>query len=539
MVIDTRTEPTEATDPVSAASVLGVLRAVHDTLGSVIEGIDPSEMTGSEAAALVGECAAVERLAQAGKLIAAGRVATGDTWRAGGHRSAADWLASVTKCSKAEARALIETASRLAEQPQVAEAVRKGEMNTDQATAVSDAVAADPTAESALVEEAEQGSLASLRDQCAKRKAAAQGDDASRAERLWRQRQARTRIGPDGGWELDTRNTPDAGTIIEAALATFRELAFRASKAAGRRDSHAACTADALEMMAAAALGLTPTCVLRRPGDEVAAASDESAGPGAAASDAAGNPSAGPCPSDPDDLADDEPSFDDSEGATIRPNLFGASDGPSSTDSGPALPHRASLPGDGPLDPWPGEPPFDPWARLGRPPDTVIPWDPVASNGMKLPGGDRVKVIVRIDHTALVRGHTVAAETCDIVGLGPMPVASVLRLLATGDPFLTAVVTRGHDVASVVHLGRHPTRHQRTALEWRDPGCVISGCTNRYCEADHNEGWAITRDTRTGDLALLCGPHHHNKTLGWRLVGTGTRRQLLPPHGHDPGGGPS
>jgi polyhydroxyalkanoate synthesis regulator phasin len=545
MVTDTRTEPMEATDRSSAASVLGVLRAVHDTLGSVVQGVDAGEISGTEAAAVVGECAAIERLAQAGKLVAAGRVAACDTWRTGGHRSAADWLASVTKCSRAEARALIETADRLAGQPQVDEAVRRGDLNSDQATAVSDAVAADPSAESTLIEEAEQGSLASLRDQCAKRKAAAQGDDTARAERLWKQRQARTRIGPDGAWELDTRNTPDAGTIIEAALATFGELAFQASKAAGRRDSHAACTADALEMMAAAALGLTPTCVLRRRGDATSppteAAHAEPASTPTGMDETPPRPDGSRRADRPDPTTGaTRPVPAESSPAPLQPDLFEAASGrtvsdapqpsprpahPADVDESPPAPHERSAQS------------FGPGYRVGRPPDTVIPWDPVPTGGVRLPGGNRVKIIVRIDHAALVRGCTRAGETCDIVGLGPLPVASVVRLMATGDPFLTAVVTRGHDVASVVHLGRHPTSHQRTALEWRDQACVIAGCTNRFCDADHNEGWTITHDTRTGDLALLCGPHHRKKTLGWRLVGSGTRRRLLPPDGSEGGPG--
>src|SRR5207302_1970499 len=45
-----------------------------------------------------------------------------------------------------------------------------------------------------------------------------------------------------------------------------------------------------------------------------------------------------------------------------------------------------------------------------------------------------VKVIVRIDHTALVRGHTVAGETCEMAGVGPVPVAVVEELM--GDAFL-------------------------------------------------------------------------------------------------------
>jgi hypothetical protein len=145
-----------------------------------------------------------------------------------------------------------------------------------------------------------------------------------------------------------------------------------------------------------------------------------------------------------------------------------------------------------------------------------------------LPGG-RVKVIVRIDHTALVRGHTEPGEQCDIPGFGPVPVAAARELIDSGDAFVAAVVTRGVDVMTVAHLGRKPTAHQQTALELRDARCCISGCGNTFCETDHNTGWVVTRDTRTGDLSWLCHFHHRQKTAGWQLIGTGTDRELVPP----------
>ena len=52
-------------------------------------------------------------------------------------------------------------------------------------------------------------------------------------------------------------------------------------------------------------------------------------------------------------------------------------------------------------------------------------------------------------------------------------------MLASGDAFLAAVVTKGVDVASVVHLGRKPTVYQETALDWQRMAggtLVVGGC---------------------------------------------------------------
>ncbi len=140
-----------------------------------------------------------------------------------------------------------------------------------------------------------------------------------------------------------------------------------------------------------------------------------------------------------------------------------------------------------------------------------------------------IKVIVRIDHQALERGHTVAGETCDIVGVGQVPVSTVKEMM--GDAFLAAIVTDGVDVRSVAHLGRKTTAHQQTALEFTQPDCEVLGCIRTmFLQTDHRTGWARTKNTVFDDLDKLCEHHHELKTnKGWRLEpGTGKRR-FLPP----------
>lgn len=54
---------------------------------------------------------------------------------------------------------------------------------------------------------------------------------------------------------------------------------------------------------------------------------------------------------------------------------------------------------------------------------------------------------------------------CELAGFGPVAASAVRDLMDTGDPFLSAVVTKGEAVVGVAHLGRRPTAHQQTALE--------------------------------------------------------------------------
>ena len=140
---------------------------------------------------------------------------------------------------------------------------------------------------------------------------------------------------------------------------------------------------------------------------------------------------------------------------------------------------------------------------------------------------------VVIDHAALVRGEAEATERCEVAGVGRVPVGVVRSLV--DDAFLTAVVSDGVDVARVAHLGRHPTAHQRSALEVRDPECVVGHCHVRVgLEIDHVEPWSATRVTKLDALARLCRFHHAQKTHeGYRLEGGPGHWRWLKPDGSE------
>ena len=156
--------------------------------------------------------------------------------------------------------------------------------------------------------------------------------------------------------------------------------------------------------------------------------------------------------------------------------------------------------------------------------------DPGATGGSKpLPKGANAKLIARIDWPALVRGHLLEGETCEIVGIGPVPV-SVVRELSE-DAFVAAVLTNGTDIRSVTHLGRRHTALQVTALQWRDPECARLGCSKTVrLQYDHRADWAATHVTEVDQSDRLCPDDHKLKTEhNWMLVEGSGKREMVPP----------
>lgn len=145
--------------------------------------------------------------------------------------------------------------------------------------------------------------------------------------------------------------------------------------------------------------------------------------------------------------------------------------------------------------------------------------------------GRRTTVLVRVDLDRLLGAPAHGASVCEIAGYGPVALSAVRDLLATGDPFLAAIVTKGEAITGVAHLGRRPTAHQRSALEWLYPTCGVRGCsTLSRLEIDHRDDWSKTHLTVLDLLDRLCDHHHRLKTHhSWALVeGTG-KRPFVPP----------
>jgi len=133
--------------------------------------------------------------------------------------------------------------------------------------------------------------------------------------------------------------------------------------------------------------------------------------------------------------------------------------------------------------------------------------------------GARPVVNLLVDASAFQRGHTVAGETCRIQGGAAVPVAVARRMAARGQVKVLGI--SGADITSVAHAGRMIPARVRTAVQRRDPVCVVPGCEVRTnLEIDHVVALADGGITQLANLARLCRWHHAQKTHhGWVLSG--------------------
>jgi hypothetical protein len=154
-----------------------------------------------------------------------------------------------------------------------------------------------------------------------------------------------------------------------------------------------------------------------------------------------------------------------------------------------------------------------------------------AGSRVRVPRSVKAVVNVVVSASALERGHTVAGEICTIAGVGPISVADARALCMTGD--IKVLKTHGSDVTGVAHAGRMIPAKLRSALEQRDPTCVVPKCNRRRgLEIDHVIPMSEGGITTLGNLARLCRFHHDQKTHhGWVLSGgAGSWRWKRGPH---------
>lgn len=177
---------------------------------------------------------------------------------------------------------------------------------------------------------------------------------------------------------------------------------------------------------------------------------------------------------------------------------------------------------------------FDALIALTDQPTDAPTTEPADLGGASAPRRAAVKLrhlaLLRVDLDALRRGAVDGDELCELTGVGPIPARVARELL--GESILELVITRGHDVATTVHLGRGPSAAQKVALLWSQPGCSRLGCDQPWArtEADHRTPWAQTHETRLDQLDRLCPFDHDLKTHhGWALVPGAGKRLFVPP----------
>lgn len=444
------------------------LAELRQALGDYATAFDPAVLSLSDSRVALKHATAIEHMAATIKALAAAKVADSAGPSAHARRVAANDLARETGSTTGSARDMVEVARRLEAQPEVAAAARRGQLSPAQTSAISDAAAADPSAEQRLVETALAASLSELRDECARTKAAAQTDPDKRRADIHAGRRLRNWTDSGGVWHLAANGLPERGAQLMAALGSRIERLFDEARRQDRRESPDAYAFDALIEMAL-------------------------------------------------DDADDA-------GAEPDPDHATAPDNATATDAdADALTPDDALTLDKILGRQPGGP--------GVCEDHANRETRRRAIKKRRRRGAPVKLILRVDWDAFLRGVPIDGEVCELVGYGPVAMSAVHELLEMGDPFVAAVLTKGQSLVGVAHLGRQPTASQRTALEWLYPSCAVLGCPNQArLEIDHRLDWAKTHYTMLDLLDRLCHHHHTLKTLeGWALVeGTGKRAFVAP-----------
>ena len=152
--------------------------------------------------------------------------------------------------------------------------------------------------------------------------------------------------------------------------------------------------------------------------------------------------------------------------------------------------------------------------------------------------GGRVRnamVVYHVSLAALRRGQLEDDETCEVPGVGTVPLAVIENVV--GDAMAKLVISDGVDVTTVCHVGRTVPAHVETALEARDRTCVVPDChVSLSLEIDHwKVPFAKGGPTALWNLARLCHFHHQMKTYeGYELRGGPGRWEWVAPPGPGP-----
>ena len=229
--------------------LLASLTQITDQLRSSVAELDPERLSGPDADRLLQSFAEIERLASAGKLLAARRVESSNVWRRSGHRSAAAHVAEATGTGLGPAITALEAARHLGSLPATDEAVRQGKLSEAQVKEITGAAILQPDAEQSLVDTAGQQPLSVLKLRCRRVRAAGQDQQAS-YDAVRRSRYLRNWVEDSGAVRFDARLTPDEGARLLASVTAETERLVHEARRSGLDEPRRALAADALVSLA-------------------------------------------------------------------------------------------------------------------------------------------------------------------------------------------------------------------------------------------------------------------------------------------------
>jgi hypothetical protein len=212
---------------------------------SFVSAFEPALISAAQAEGVMERAARIEHAAATLRALAAARMCETELWEGGGDRSPAHMLARRTGQTVSGAAAELEAAKKLADHPKTDAAARAGKLSPQQTAAIADAAEADPTAEDDLLDLAGRASLGELRDEAARRKAAAE-DQEAKHRRIHAERHVRSWTGADGAWKMGVSGPPECGARFMARLQPMIDQIFGLARAEGRQEPTEAYAFDAL-----------------------------------------------------------------------------------------------------------------------------------------------------------------------------------------------------------------------------------------------------------------------------------------------------
>ncbi len=436
-----------------------ILRAVE----SFVAGLEVAEYAPADVPVVIKRLVKAEKLCASGRILMARRAAELHDGGRDGETSAAKWFAGESGEAVGKARRDLEISKKLADQPELEDALRNGSISPTQASVILPALEADPESGRELISAASRDSLNELRDQSQRIVAAKRSEEeaSEREARLRARRQLYFGTTAEGAVSIRGELPPVDGALVKNTLEAMSRKVFEEARREGRREAHEAYMADALVALcnpAAAALALGA--------NSADASSPETAStPAGTAAVPGSNSSAGSDSSGSDSSGSDSSDGSDNSGTGCSPDL-------------PARPSVGSA-----------------------------------------PATPRAEIILHVDVEALRRGELETGERCEIEGVGPVALSTVEYLF--GNAWAKLIISKGVDIASVTHFGRWIPAHLETALSRRDRVCQVPGCGISYgLERDHIIPFEEGGPTELANLAKLCKRHHFLKTHKYfRLIG--------------------
>jgi hypothetical protein len=129
----------------------------------------------------------------------------------------------------------------------------------------------------------------------------------------------------------------------------------------------------------------------------------------------------------------------------------------------------------------------------------------LAHGAEAMSGGDRLRIVVHVDHETLKDGVAGRSE----FDHGPGVSAETSRRLSCDCSYVKITEDEHGEPLNVGRKTRSIPPALRTALKSRDKGCVFPGCTHqKYVDGHHVQHWAQGGETKLGNLVSLCRFHH-------------------------------